>query len=375
MPTGLTPPKTVADDDWVLDFCNFTQAWSLAPPRASGKQKGEGLTVVQFDTGYTDHPELLQDSRYLIGPTHSRTFVAPGTATAPAPDGRDDLTGLFPNHGTRTAGVLLSAEGRPDPIVFPTYAATHTVHGVAPRTELIPYRVTTSVNLTDATGIGLARAIFYALAKLDTDRTLQPESPFVRIGVMSISLGRSSLGVIDNMGLITNALRAARKKGIVICAAAGQFSLPMAPAFPARDPNVICCAGCTVDHTPMPTGFLGPAVDITAPAFDVWVPGTVAGDPPQYDVVQSNGTSYATAIVAGACALWQAHHGRKWLLDPANYGPELIFTLFKTVLQSSAHKPAGWDATKRGAGVLDAEALLSAPLPPKADIQSINGGG
>jgi hypothetical protein len=93
-----------------------------------------------------------------------------------------------------------------------------------------------------------------------------------------------------------------------------------------------------------------------------------------YSVLPSGkGTSYATAIVAGACALWQAHHGRANLIR--DYGLPLIFDLFKKVLKDSCDKPQDWDTAKYGAGVLDAVALLNHPLPPRAEIEQLRANG
>ena len=192
---------------------------------------------------------------------------------------------------------------------------------------------------------------------------------------MSISLGRASVGAIEKESYIRKALEEAKKKGVIVCAAAGQLQQEgnwryaggaFSPAFPGRDPNAICVAGCKADHTPMPSGFLGSEVDVSA------------GFPPVGGSQQAPfcrirglrglpawGTSYATAITAGACALWQAYHGREWLLDPANCGPELIFKLFKEILKRSTHKPPGWDSTKRGVGVLDVEARSESPCRPR----------
>jgi serine protease len=370
--TGLRT-KTVTDEDWLLDFCRIREAWALTPPRPTGRPKGEGVTVIHPDTGYTQHPEVMHGGNYLIADGVARNFV-PGVIRSHPEflSAKDTLDTASASHGTKTASVMISAEGGPSAAAFPGYSAAKAVWGVAPKANVIPYRVATWVNLDDEACIRLAKAIYYAVGNEDLKK----------VGVISISLGRASLGFIEKETYIRTAFEQAKKNGVIVCAAAGQLQQDgrfqgagqaFSPAFPARDPNAICVAGCNADHTPMPSGFLGPEVDVTAPAYDLWVAASKLSAPQSeaYEVYQSWGTSYATAITAGACALWQAYHGREWLLDPANCGPELIFKLFKEILKRSTHKPPGWDSTKRGVGVLDVEALLREPLPPKAEIVAL----
>lgn len=363
MPVGKAGlrTRTTADADWVLEFSNFREAWdpsAVPPPRPGSRPRGEGIVVAHPDTGYTDHPELHQDTRYLV--TSGRNYLErAGLLTAsPSLDARDLLTGPHPSHGTSTASVLMSAEGPPDRIA---------VYGVAPMVRVIPYRVTDFVILYGDRIANLALAIYRALA------TAKPNE----LGVVSISLGTHASGWLGYAGLLSKVLAVARAKGVVVCAAPGQGPKeeddppPVPMAFPASDPNTIACAGCRADLSPLRSGILGPQIDITAPAVDVWIARTQK-QAPAHIVTQSFGTSYATAVVAGACAMWQAHHGREWLRDPANYGPELIFSLFREVLARSSYKPEGWDSGRRGSGVLDAEKLLLEPLPSKSEIQAID---
>lgn len=374
--TGLDGTgKTPLDDDWILSFSNFRQAWRLSVEMGRAPM-GAGIIVAQLDTGYTEHPELRQDDRYLIGTSNARTFFK-----SPHPDGSpgafaNERGGSLFDHGTATSGVLMSAEGRPSRVDFPEYDAIQAIHGVAPLSPLIWYRVEDFVALGDWGATALARAIYYILSR--------PVTSMIGVITISLALYPWTSKRVDN--LVTDALAQARKQGVIVCAAAGQIPLPpisdtlfpdglFDPPLPARDDNVIGCAGCRPDNaqSPMSCGFLGPGIDITAPAQEIWAPSTKVVDRKhKYSVINTTGTSYATAFVAGACALWQAHHGRQWLLDPTNYGPELIFPLFKHVLRCSAYKPDGWDTTKRGAGVLDVENLLAFELPTKHEIMNMS---
>jgi len=367
--TGLPEGKTIADSDWVLWFSNVYDAWQL-PPKPGGKSKGEGIVIAHPDVGYTTHPEIMRGGRLLID--QGRNYVD-GEGRKP----EDYLIGCFPfafpSHGTKTAGTLMSGEGHPftppDPefeklYVWP-YTETAWVTGVAPLAKVVPYKVGLSVVLEELNCAYIASAIYHAIG---LQKTLD-------VGVMSISMGRP-FGTIESS--LQQALIDARDAGIVVCAAAAQTDElgGLAPtdlgyvAFPACDPNAIGCASCDFEHKPMRGAFYGPEVDITAPAVNVWSARTEMAPPLKYSVKgDGTGTSYAAAMVAGACALWQAHHGRANLIR--DYTAAKILALFRTVLQRSCHKPdtwEEWDFANRGAGVLDVLALLEAPLPPASEL-------
>lgn len=64
------------------------------------------------------------------------------------------------------------------------------------------------------------------------------------------------------------------------------------------------------------TGFYGSEVDITVPGVGIAVARTAPlasrTDPPEYGCDRlAQGTSYATSILAGACALWLARCGSR----------------------------------------------------------------
>jgi subtilisin family serine protease len=313
---------------------------------------------VHPDTGYTDHPELRQGANYEYARARNHLDTRK--------DARDTLDfnnplGWHPSHGVQTASVLMSAEGHPNlsPSSYPE-PADRFVSGVAPGATLIPSLVTIDfVYLLDWNTSALAKAIWYATSQDD-------------VGVISISLGRLTLPYEEKWGTsmisLDKALRHARNEGIVVCAAAGQaftfLDSWIGPIFPGNHPDTICVAACDSENNKPLWGFYGPEVDISAPGVDIWIATSkrTRQDPQERHIIQNNGegSSYATAIVAGACALWQAHHGRANLIQ--RYGKGRIFEIFKTALQESCHTPANWDVD-RGKGVLDADALLKMPLP------------
>lgn len=145
------------------------------------------------------------------------------------------------------------------------------------------------------------------------------------------------------------------------------------PTYPGTSPYSICCAACDVHGNEMIDGFYGPEVDISVPGARVYCARTklnTAKTQEIYATEVSSGTSFSTAITAGACALWQAHHGRQNLLN--TFGPDLMLPLFRwclkktAVTQTVAGHPLSWDTDLRGYGMLDAAALLQRTLPANA---------
>lgn len=418
MRTGLSSGKTDDDPEWVLDFCNFYEAWALSP-KPGGKSMGEGIIIIHPDTGWTLHPELwddntiidreLADDRYLVKKSKN-FFMDSGQLAVAKPwqlavdklytsgasiistkemglkgaakylvNSQTTVQFRYPGHGTATASVIMSKRGAPSIDEFPFYGPElpgpfYFVSGVAPLVKVIPYRVTDTVILSARESIPLAKSIHYA-ARLGSSST-PLDNDGSQIGVISISLG--GLDSMVKKQSLVEALKAARKAGIVVIASAGQALGKTtggwsSPVYPGNDRNTICVAACNSKHEKYIKGFYGSSVDITAPGEKIWAARAkrVPGQFDNYYVDYGDGTSYSAAFVAGACALWQAHHGRTNLLN--DYGPELIFDLFKKVLLDSCDTPSGWDTANQGAGVLDAEQLLLEPLPPKYEIEKIKG--
>ena len=105
-------------------------------------------------------------------------------------------------------------------------------------------------------------------------------------------------------------------------------------------------------------------MNITAPGESVWRALSKKDHGSGSDsIAMGSGTSYAVATVAGACATWLAFHGRALLLK--KYGPPRLAGIFRRLLVNEGYvRPDGWDTNDYGAGILDVEKLLRAPLPP-----------
>ena len=301
---------------WAHKLCRVQQAWQLTPPQG-GRSHGEGVVIGHPDTGYTDHPEIADASRLLKA---SGFDFEDGDR-----DARDTQVGFSAGHGTSTASVIMSVVD-----------ASLGVTGIAPRAKLVPLRVTTNVVLLSFDK--LAEAIRFAA---DSGHH-----------VISISLG----GPIHSRFLHRAVTHAVSLGVIVVCAAGNVWPFVV---YPARLDEVIAVAACNCDRRPWDDSASGSAVDITAPGESVWR-ATVSGT--SFEVGRGSGTSYSTAVVAGAAALWLAHHGRANLV--ARYGRQNLASAFKEVLlRSGFDRPTSWDTGRFGAGILNAQKLLSAPLP------------
>ena len=317
---GSAPLSCSTEADWSLDFCSVPEAWAASP---AGRRHGRGIRIAHPDTGYTRHPDFFDPARILVAEGFD---FEDGNQ-----DPRDELVGKAPGHGSATGSVILSDLG-PD--------VTPHVTGVAPAAELVPLRVSTSV--VHLSFRKLAKAIHFAADKPEAERP----------HVLSMSLGGPF-----KARYLRKALRKAIERGIIPIAAAGNV-WPFV-VYPARYREILAIAACNCRGRPWSKSAAGGTVDLSAPGESVW--RARVRENGDFEVGPSDGTSYATAMTAGACALWLAHHGYDSLV--ARYGRANLAAVFGETLRQTVVAPAGWDPDRFGAGILDAEKLLAAPLP------------
>jgi thermitase len=326
-------PKTDTDFEWSLKNARVLTAW----PLFGSREPGAGVRVGHPDTGYTPHPELADPARVLVG----EGFDYDDDDADPL----DDLTSGFldnPSHGTGTGSVILSGAG-PAPGTQGAF-----VSGAAPFAELIPIRTTESVVLFSMRG--LRKAIDHAVAH--------------GAHVVSMSLG----GPFKDEA-IRRAVQRALDAGLIVLAAAGNQVRVV--VFPAAFDEVIAVAANNVNDGAWSGSCRGPAVDITAPGESVWRArsGRDKAGAWTFVVERGDGTSFAVATTAGIAALWLSFHG--WEALRAKYGPENIARVFKQLLQASCRTPAGWNTHDFGPGIVDARALLEAPLPASVPARKL----
>ncbi len=342
--------STPDDTEWHLKQMRIKEAWALDLP-SGGKSQGEGVVIAHPDTGWREHVEYdeaaiaFDRARNVLNGTDGKDATRHGTITAPPVK--------FETHGTATGGVMVSAVASGNTFVqdIPGNKWTATtsnvqLSGVAPKASVVPIRCTDTVILIMDTNIH--RAIEHAID--------------IGAHVVSISLG----GILDSTleEIIT---RAVHEKHMIVVAAAGQGADFLSPnksvVEPASFEDAIAVAGSTPAGIPWTGSSRGAAVDITAPAQGIWFPNFfLEGSPGIY---WGEGTSFAAAEVASVAALWLAHWGRGTLLS--KYGDVPLAHVFRQLIRATAWKPDNWDP-RWGPGIIDAHALLSAPLPEKDTV-------
>lgn len=307
------------DHDWLWGYKRIRAGEALViTQNGSGRPGGSGILIGHIDTGFSRHNET--DNTYDTGRSYDLILKHP--------PGSDPMnyTGT-PGHGGSTASVMVSR-------------SNYRINGIAPEALTVPFRAIKHVAVITKMG-RVAKAIRRA-----TDGGCQ---------VISMSLGGLSL-----FSGLEKALNYALEKNVIIIAAAGNcIGLTVAPAI-----NEDCIAVSGIGPTDSPWKHashddLG-RVDIAGPAQ--WVLAAAPKTGPSEYSPRGEGTSYATAMTAGAAALWLAHHGRDHCIDAARNAGVSLQKYFQLLLRKTACVPNEWNRSY-GAGILDCEALLNAGLP------------
>jgi type VII secretion-associated serine protease mycosin len=299
---GVAAPPAYADAvrdaQWHLDYLNVTRAHRIT--------QGAGVTVAVIDTGVdAGHPDLA--GAVLAGTDLTATPVGKR-------DGRTDLDG----HGTAMAGLVV-ARG---------HGSNRGALGIAPRARVLPIRNREFGSVGGITG--LPESIEWAVSH----------------GARVISM---SVGVPDPDEQLRAAVEAARRADVVLVAAVGNRPLSQAVEYPAGFPGVLAVGGIDRRGAHADVSVTGPEVTVAAPAVDV-VSTDKRGDT---GYTRGEGTSGATAIVAGAAALVRARY-------PDLSAAEVVHRL--TATARDAGDP-GRDQLY-GFGILNLVAALTADVPP-----------
>ncbi|HYP04671.1 MAG TPA: S8 family serine peptidase [Bryobacteraceae bacterium] len=313
----FTEAQRGLDPHWALDAMRVKEAWAFSV--ASGRpDRGRGVIIAQPDTGVIDHEELRDVTR-----------VDPRDVLDDDNDPTDPLEEFGnPGHGTGTGSVVVSREAG-------------TIAGSAPLARHMPIRAIKSV--LRITQVSVAEAVEWA----------------VDHGAHVITM---SLGGIPSFAL-HRAIRRAVAADVIVLAAAG--NCVRAVVWPARYEDCLAVAGVNSDDQPWLGTCRGSSVDFSAPAENVY--RARVGTP---TVGQGQGTSFAVALTAGVAALWLAHHGRPNLIGAARARRETLQAMFRRLVRATARRPRGWDSFNMGAGIVDARALLQAPLDLNRGLES-----
>lgn len=308
--SSAAPP---ADPQWAVNMIKAPQAWSRFAAR------GQGILIAQPDTGVADHREIDQAVDRGLG----EDLLAGG-----GPPSDPLSASMFnPGHGTATSSCVASRQAG-------------LIVGSAPAATVVPMRCVNGVVLKS--GAAVAAAVDRARA--------------VGCHVVSMSLG----GPIEFPDL-KRAIRRAVQADMIVLAAAGNCVRLV--VYPAWDPAVIAVAGVDEHGRPWRGTSRGRKVDVAAPAENVFVARRSTPADADLELVgPGQGTSFAVALTAGCAALWLSHHGPDAIKARARACGTNVQELFRAAVRSSARAFPSGTADGLGAGILDAETLLSLPL-------------
>ncbi|MCC2114000.1 MAG: S8/S53 family peptidase [Hyphomicrobiales bacterium] len=308
--SDASPPH---DPQWAVRLIRADAAWKKYAT------KGEGIRIGQPDTGVADHRELDGALDLAAGVD---VILGAGPPTDPLSPSMSS-----PGHGTATSSAVASrAPGR--------------MVGSAPGATVIPIRCVNNVVLSG--GAAVAAAIDHARTR--------------SCDVVTMSLG----GPIQFADL-ERAIHRAVEAGMIVLAAAGNCVGWV--VYPAWDSNVIAVAAIDAHGHRWRGSSYGPKIDVAAPGESVYVARRSAHDDLDKTLVEpGQGTSFAVALTAGCAALWLAHHTRKAVRKEAARRGVSVQALFRAALRQTAHANADWNHEELGAGIVDAERLLSLPL-------------
>jgi len=268
----------------------------LRLPQAHALAKGDNVFVAVIDSGIDgSHPELAG----------SIAAAYDALSTPPTPH----------QHGTAIAS-LIAAHGK--------------LMGSAPDAKIL------AVRAFDPKDAGAEGTTFNILKSLDW-----AAAQGARVINMSFA------GPDDPA--IHRSLEAARKKGIVLVAAAGNAGAKSPPLYPAADPNVIAVSATDSDDRLFEQSNRGRYIAVAAPGAQILVAI------PDNGYEMSSGTSYSAAEVSGIVALMLQRR------------PDLTPDKVKAILRATAKDigPKGPDEMF-GAGLADAFGAITADIAPMA---------
>jgi subtilisin family serine protease len=272
----------------------------LRLPQAHGIVKGDNVLVAVIDSGIDGtHPELSGAIAQSYDATGDKAPVKPHT------------------HGTAMAS-LIAAHGK--------------LLGAAPHARILAIRAFDPTGKSaEGTTFSILKGLNFAAAN----------------GARVINM--SFAGPSDPA--IGRSLEAARKKGIVLVAAAGNEGAKSPPMYPAADPNVIAVSATDADDLILEQSNRGNYIAVAAPGSQIMVAIPDGG----YEI--SSGTSHAAAEVSGIIALMLER-------KPGMTPDQARATLLATAKDIGA---PGRDPLF-GAGLADAYAAITAgEAPPVAN--------
>jgi serine protease len=351
-------PNNTHDCAWPIKRMELDAAHKLFP---AAIKPGQGVVIGAIDTGYIPTESIMDDGSLPTRGVLVREFVPGGRAIGiqnfmegGEPYDLDPEAENF-GHGTMVLNLI---GGR-------THSQDVKATGwrsIAPWVQSIPFRVTSNVVVFNSSDDPRVLKMANGLqAAVNAD-----------VNVINVSLA----SLTDSSGRIRSAMAAAERKGIIVVSASAQFSPISFVPYPASIPTVIATTAADKNDKVWEKANLGSAIDIAAPAVDMCSPraaNTPDGFLLEHDsgktmrwghlfVSGGRGTSYSSAFVSGAAALWLSYHGPENI--SRRYGKQNTAKLFRYMLKKyGVDTPPNWNTQQAGAGILNIRKLLEAPLP------------
>lgn len=349
-----------------------------------------GIQVVQFDSGYSEHPALVNSPGY--NPNGYDVFFVDGEDSAKDKYRAYDLASngyQKPAHGTATGGTMMAVGGlepnewpsEPLPLPINNVFATNLTSGLFPYVEFIPVKISETVTL----GTHLPRAIF---PNVGDARNLIKGLDFAmdqQVDIITMSMGGSF-----NRRDIKQAYRKAYKQGIIMTCAAGNSKMAdffvgvVSPAVLAHTIAVAAvepvAQGDSWKLEPWNQSCDGMQVDISAPGRYVYA--AIGFDPRRFNNQEleqaiSDGVAYkfggatsqATVHAASTAALWKYYYKDTLNTQPFRDDPWKIVEAFRFALFASRYVPSHWTGVNKREyfGVLNAERMLDPLFAPDSD--------
>ena len=302
-------PSAVGGDEffgeqWALRSFGVPEAWQIEEGAAQ-------VVVAVIDTGFDlDHPDLAP--RFDPGWDFYQGDGDPSIGTVPGP----------PVHGTHVAGIIAAVGGN-----------GVGVHGVAPSgVRLLPIKVFDDAGGdTSADEVSAQDAVVSALHWIAGRPVDGPPTRSSPVQIANLSLG--SAGSYAQIPALDDAVRVARRAGVLVLAASGNEGGSAGVISPANGPCAVAIG--SVDEDLGLSRFSN--YDADARSVDLVGPGGQSDGEPVTGVLSTipddtygylQGTSMSTPFAAGVAALlasrnpdWTAEDllgtmlGRAWLPD------------------------------------------------------------
>lgn len=338
-PNIVVPP--VQGMQWHLHNINVPNAWQLlgGPDSITWSCK-----VGQIDTGFTKHPALgfLPGQASWIVEPECRNFYSPGEYSnqeVGPPTGEDPRSGAFWGHGTRIGATISGWHKNGD--------QGQTFYGCAPKVPHVMVRISNTVAINDQLS-----AFSEALDHL---------VDHAKVAVVNLSMGTFP-------PLLTaqakKAIDRAYERGVILVCAGGQHVSPV--VAPASYGRTIAVGATNSQDQVWAKASRGPQIDWSAPGVDIRRATLEKKDGPFVYRNNGDGTSYSTALTTGVAALWLNFRAQD--IKAAYPEPWMRVAAFKEIGRRTVRRPGNWGDGVAGAGILDAFAVLNAPLPTSGSL-------